>query len=97
MGEGSLGGGLLHGVDWREYQWENLLYPMWWVSSEGAVLLTVLSVVTFLLYTTLCPARAGECSLNVHEASGHCAVETSIPCFAGCVQTFKCMSFFVML
>ena len=61
-------GGLLDGLNVNEYRWENLLVPMWWVSSEGALLLAVGSIVFFVVYNLLCPTRAGECNFNVHDA-----------------------------
>eukprot|EP00750_Incisomonas_marina_P016981 INCI19711.1.p1 GENE.INCI19711.1~~INCI19711.1.p1 ORF type:complete len:425 (-),score=57.91 INCI19711.1:159-1433(-) len=60
-------GGLLDGLNVELYDPELMIHPMWWVSSEGALLLSVLSVVFFVCYSVCCPARAGECSLNVHD------------------------------
>lgn len=61
-------GGLLDGLNVELYDPELMMHPMWWVSSEGALLLSVLSVVFFVAYSVCCPARAGDCSLNVHDA-----------------------------
>ena len=60
--------GLFAGLNLDEYRLDNMLHPMWWVSTEGALLLTVASIVFFVMYSTCCPARAGECSLNIHDA-----------------------------
>ena len=58
----------MEGLDTSNYKLEFMMYPMWWVSGEGALLLAGLSILFFLSYAICCPARAGECSLNIHDA-----------------------------
>ena len=53
-------GGLLAGIDYDNFRLDLMVHPMWWVSSEGAILLTVVGAVCFLALALCCPAPTYE-------------------------------------
>ncbi len=60
-------GGLLEGIDYDSYRLDLMVHPMWWVSSEGALLLTAAGAVCFLVMALCCPAPTDEESARARD------------------------------